>query len=120
MGTDRPPSNCTPSRFISAAALDFHVHAMDVDQAFLQGDLKEEIYMEPPRGGIMYLIMCTRPDIAHPVSVLSKFIQDSVIGPGPSARSPVASLANSLRSTSKPATSSSPRAGVGVLGGCHD
>jgi len=33
-----------------AAALDFHVHAMDVDQAFLQGDLEEEIYMEPPLG----------------------------------------------------------------------
>jgi hypothetical protein len=33
-----------------AAALDFHVHAMDVDQAFLQGDLEEEIYMEPPPG----------------------------------------------------------------------
>ena len=33
-----------------AAALDFHIHAMDVDQAFLQGDLEEEIYMEPPLG----------------------------------------------------------------------
>ena len=33
-----------------AAALDLEIHAMDVDQAFLQGDLEEKIYMEPPEG----------------------------------------------------------------------
>ena len=33
-----------------AAAQDMEVHAMDVDQAFLQGDLEEEIFMEAPPG----------------------------------------------------------------------
>jgi hypothetical protein len=30
-----------------AATKDMEIHAMDVDQAFLQGDLEEEIFMEP-------------------------------------------------------------------------
>jgi len=33
-----------------AAAHDMEVHAMDVDQAFLQGELEEEIFMEPAPG----------------------------------------------------------------------
>jgi len=33
-----------------AAAQDLEIHAMDVDQAFLQGDLDETLYMEPPAG----------------------------------------------------------------------
>jgi histone deacetylase 1/2 len=33
-----------------AASKDLELHAMDVDQAFLQGDLNETLYMEPPPG----------------------------------------------------------------------
>ena len=33
-----------------AASRDMEIDAMDVDQAFLQGDLHEEIFMEPPQG----------------------------------------------------------------------
>lgn len=33
-----------------AAHLNWEIHAMDVDQAFLHGDLKETIYMEIPEG----------------------------------------------------------------------
>jgi hypothetical protein len=33
-----------------AAHLNLHIHSMDVDQAFLQGDLDETMYMEPPPG----------------------------------------------------------------------
>jgi hypothetical protein len=33
-----------------AASLDLELHAMDVDQAFLQGDLSERIFMDPPPG----------------------------------------------------------------------
>jgi hypothetical protein len=36
--------------FHVAAVKGMAIHAMDVDQAFLQGDLLEEIYMEPPPG----------------------------------------------------------------------
>jgi hypothetical protein len=33
-----------------AAHLDLELHAMDVDQAFLQGDLEEDLFMEAPPG----------------------------------------------------------------------
>jgi hypothetical protein len=33
-----------------AAAQDLELHAMDVDQAFLHGDLEEELFMDPPPG----------------------------------------------------------------------
>jgi transposase InsO family protein len=33
-----------------AAQQDFHIRMMDVDQAFCQGDLEEDLYMEPPAG----------------------------------------------------------------------
>jgi hypothetical protein len=47
-----PTAKQTTARvfFHVAAVKGMIVHAMDVDQAFLQGELEEEIYMEPPPG----------------------------------------------------------------------
>lgn len=33
-----------------AAQQDFHIRMMDVDQAFCQGDLEEDLHLEPPKG----------------------------------------------------------------------
>eukprot|EP00253_Pinus_taeda_P036579 PITA_36579 len=85
-------------------AFDFEVEQMDVKISFLHGDLEEEIYMKQPEGfavkgkkelcpktqeeeedmsrvpyasvvnSLMYVMVCTRPDIAHPVGVLSRFM----------------------------------------------
>eukprot|EP00253_Pinus_taeda_P013035 PITA_13035 len=82
-----------------AAAFDFEVEQMDVKTTFLHGDLEEEIYMKQPEGfavkvsqdtrrgrghvrvpyasavgSLMYAMVCTRPDIAHAVGVLSRFM----------------------------------------------
>jgi hypothetical protein len=50
--TFAPTPRLTTARVLLhlAAALCLLVHVMDVDQAFLHGDLEEEIYMEPPPG----------------------------------------------------------------------
>eukprot|EP00253_Pinus_taeda_P028135 PITA_28135 len=83
---------------------DFEVEQMDVKKTFLHGDLEEEIFMKQlegfvvkgkkklcPKtqeeeedmscvpyasavGSLMYAMVCTRPDIAHAVGVLSKFM----------------------------------------------
>eukprot|EP00253_Pinus_taeda_P022035 PITA_22035 len=77
---------------------------MDLKTTFLHGDLEEEIYMKQPEGfavkdkkelcpktqeeeedmsrvpyasafgSLMYAMVCTRPDIAHVVGVLSRFM----------------------------------------------
>eukprot|EP00253_Pinus_taeda_P004029 PITA_04029 len=87
-----------------AAAFDFDVEQMDVKTTLLHGDLEEEIYMKRPKGfavkgkkelcpntqeeeedmshvpyasavsSLMYAMVCTSPDIAHAVGVLSKFM----------------------------------------------
>eukprot|EP00253_Pinus_taeda_P005025 PITA_05025 len=85
-------------------AFDFEVEQMDVKTTFLHGDLEEEIYMKQPEGfalngkkelcletqeeeedmsrvlyasaigSLMYAIICTRPDIAHVVGALNRFM----------------------------------------------
>eukprot|EP00253_Pinus_taeda_P007712 PITA_07712 len=87
-----------------AAAFDFEVEQMDVKTKFIHGDLEEEIYMKQPEDfavkgkkelcpntqeeeedmshvpyasevdSLMYAMVCTRPDIAHAVGVLSRFM----------------------------------------------
>eukprot|EP00253_Pinus_taeda_P007189 PITA_07189 len=87
-----------------AVAFDFEVEQMDVKTTFLHGDLEEETYMKQPKGfavkgkkelcpktqeekedmshvphasvvdSLMYAMVCTRPNIAHAVGVLSKFM----------------------------------------------
>eukprot|EP00253_Pinus_taeda_P003020 PITA_03020 len=86
------------------ATFDFEVEQMDVKTTFVHGDLEEEIYMTQPKGfamkgkkelcpktqeeeedisrvpyasavgSLMYAMVCTRPDIAHAVGVLSRFM----------------------------------------------
>eukprot|EP00253_Pinus_taeda_P013245 PITA_13245 len=87
-----------------ATAFDLEVEQMDVMTTFLHGDLEEEIYMKEPEGfvvkgkkelcpktqeeeedmshvpyasavgSLMYAMVCTRPDIAYVVGVLSRFM----------------------------------------------
>eukprot|EP00253_Pinus_taeda_P029820 PITA_29820 len=85
-------------------AFDFEVELMDVKTTFLHRDLEEEIYMKKPEdfavkgkkelcpktqeeeedmsyvpyasavGSLMYVMVCTRPEIAHELGVLSRFM----------------------------------------------
>eukprot|EP00253_Pinus_taeda_P016439 PITA_16439 len=87
-----------------AATFDFEVEQMDVKTTFLHGDLEEEIYLKQPEGfavkgkkelcpktqeeeedmshvpyesvvgSLMYAMVCIRPDIAHAMGVLSRFM----------------------------------------------
>nr|GFA07823.1 hypothetical protein [Tanacetum cinerariifolium] len=74
-----------------AAYYDFEIWQMDVKTAFLNGFLEEEIYMEQPEemkrmqnvpyasavGSIMYVVRCTRPDVAFMQNITSRFQQNS-------------------------------------------
>eukprot|EP00253_Pinus_taeda_P036357 PITA_36357 len=85
-------------------AFDIEVEQMDVKTTFLHEDLEEEIYMKQPEGfavkgkkelfpktqeeeedmsrvpyasavgRLMYVMVCTRPDISHTMGVLSRFM----------------------------------------------
>nr|GEY22760.1 retrovirus-related Pol poly from transposon TNT 1-94 [Tanacetum cinerariifolium] len=74
-----------------AAYYDYKIWQMDVKTAFLNGFLEEEIYMEQPEemkrmqnvpyalavGSIMYVVRCTRPDVAFAQNITSRFQQNS-------------------------------------------
>ena len=52
VNTWAPTAKMTTARVLLhiAASEDMHIHAMDVSSAFLQGDLQETVYLEPPKG----------------------------------------------------------------------
>ncbi|CAI7873572.1 unnamed protein product [Closterium sp. NIES-53] len=66
-----------------AAQLDYELHSLDFSIAFLQGSLHEEIWLRRPPsftgpypelvGCLMYLMTCTRPDLAYPLSLLARY-----------------------------------------------
>ncbi|CAI7923904.1 unnamed protein product [Closterium sp. NIES-53] len=83
-----------------AAQRDYELHSLDFSTAFLQGSLHEEIWLRRPRGFtgsfpaappsdesvepsgpypesvgcLMYLMTCTRPDLAYPLSILARYV----------------------------------------------
>ncbi|CAI5944974.1 unnamed protein product [Closterium sp. NIES-65] len=83
-----------------AAQRDYELHSLDFSTAFLQGSLHEEIWLRRPPGFtgsfppalpsdesvessgpypelvgcLMYLMTCTRPDLAYPLSILARYV----------------------------------------------
>ncbi|CAI7863441.1 unnamed protein product, partial [Closterium sp. NIES-54] len=83
-----------------AAQRDYELHSLDFSTAFLQGSLHEEIWLRRPPGStesfpaappsdesvepsgpypelvgcLMYLMTCTRPDLAYPLSLLARYV----------------------------------------------
>ncbi|KAH9724990.1 hypothetical protein KPL70_007698 [Citrus sinensis] len=73
---------------------DLKLEQMDVKTAFLHDSLDEEIFMAQPEGfieresedkipynssvvgSIMYVMVCTRPDLAHEVGVINRFMRN--------------------------------------------
>ncbi|GJV43321.1 retrovirus-related pol polyprotein from transposon TNT 1-94 [Tanacetum coccineum] len=59
------------------ATENLHLEQLDVKTTFLHGDLDEDIYMTQPQvGSAMYVMMCTRTDIAHAEGVVSRFMSN--------------------------------------------
>ncbi|CAI7860526.1 unnamed protein product, partial [Closterium sp. NIES-54] len=68
-----------------AAQRDYELHSLDFSTAFLQGSLHDEIWLRRPPGFtrsfpaelvgcLMYLMTCTRPDLAYPLSILARYV----------------------------------------------
>nr|GEU92584.1 reverse transcriptase domain-containing protein [Tanacetum cinerariifolium] len=74
-----------------AAYYDYAIWKIGIKIVFLNGFLEEEIYMEQPKeikrmqnvpyasavGSIMYVVRCTRPDVAFAQNITSRFQQNS-------------------------------------------
>eukprot|EP00253_Pinus_taeda_P032902 PITA_32902 len=68
-----------------AATRGWEVHHMDVKNAFIHGDLQEEIYMEQPLGymqnssmlvGSLLYLTHSRPDLSYAVGAVSRYMQE--------------------------------------------
>ncbi|GJZ20801.1 retrotransposon protein, putative, ty1-copia subclass [Tanacetum coccineum] len=58
------------------AYYDYEIWKMDVKSAFLNGYFNEDIYMVQLEGSIMYVVRCTRPDVAFARNITSHFQQN--------------------------------------------
>ncbi|CAI7766136.1 unnamed protein product [Closterium sp. NIES-54] len=76
-----------------AAQLDYELHSLDFSTAFLRGRLHEQIWLRRPSGFtwsfaaelvgcLMYLMTCTRPDLACPLSILARYVVPGRHRPG--------------------------------------
>nr|GEU56232.1 retrotransposon protein, putative, Ty1-copia subclass [Tanacetum cinerariifolium] len=102
--TFSPVADIRAIRFLIAIAsyYDYEIWQMDIKTTFLNGFLEEEIYMEQPKGfidpihlrkvemkrmqnvpyasaigSIMYVVRCTRPDVAFTQNITSRFQRNS-------------------------------------------
>ncbi|CAI7747344.1 unnamed protein product [Closterium sp. NIES-54] len=84
----------------AAAQRDYELHSLDLSTDFLQGSLHEEIWLRRPTGFtgsfpavpsgpypelvgcLMYLMTCTQPDLAYPLSILARYVAPGTSGMG--------------------------------------